>query len=50
MIGYYNKGMTPGLAKLLDAGEPMEATVISTDPAKVLAARSEVLAHLRRRL
>ncbi|MFB8189078.1 HIRAN domain-containing protein [Microbacterium sp. NPDC055988] len=50
MIGYYNKGMAPGLAKLLDAGEPIEATVISTNPAKVLAARSEVLAHLRRHL
>ncbi|MBN8206996.1 hypothetical protein JF550_13665 [Microbacterium esteraromaticum] len=50
MIGYYNKGMAPGLAKLLDAGEPLEAVVISTDPAKVLAARPEVLAHLRRRL
>lgn len=50
MIGYYNKGMAPALAKLLDAGEPLEATVISTDPAKVLAARPEVLAHLGRRL
>ena len=50
MIGYYNKGMTPGLAKLLDAGEPLEAIVVSTDPAKVLSARPEVLAHLRRQL
>lgn len=50
IIGHYNKGMAPGLAKLLDAGESLEAVVISTDPAKVLAARPEVLAHLRRRL
>ncbi|MGM7671909.1 HIRAN domain-containing protein [Microbacterium sp. A93] len=50
IIGHYNKGMASGLAKLVDAGEPLEATVIATDPAKVLAARPEVLAHLRRYL
>jgi len=44
------QGHGPALTKLLDAGEPREATVISTDPAKVLTAHPEVLAHLRRHL
>lgn len=50
IIGHFNRGMAPGLSKLLDAGEPLQAAVISTDPTKVLAARPEVLAHLRRNL
>lgn len=50
IIGHFNKQKAAALAKVLDAGEQLEATIISADPAKVLAARPEVLAHLRRHL
>lgn len=50
IIGHFNKQKAAALARVLDAGEQLEATIISTDPAKVIAARPEVLAHLRRRL
>lgn len=48
MLGHYNKGMARSLAKRLDAGEPLHAMVISTDPAKVIAAPTEILRHLYR--
>jgi len=48
MLGHYNKGMARSLAKRLDAGEPLQAAVISTDPAKVISAPSDILRHLYR--
>ncbi|WP_270365327.1 HIRAN domain-containing protein [Microbacterium algeriense] len=48
MLGHYNKGMARSLAKRLDAGEPLQAVVISTDPAKVISAPSDILRHLYR--
>lgn len=48
MLGHYNKGMARSLAKRLDMGEPLQAMVISTDPAKVISAPSDVLRHLYR--
>lgn len=50
IIGHFNKQKASALAKVLDAGEQLVATIISVDPAKVIAARPEVLTHLRRRL
>ncbi|WP_372967250.1 HIRAN domain-containing protein [Microbacterium sp.] len=48
MLGHYNKGTARSLAKRLDAGEPLQAVVISTDPAKVISAPSDILRHLYR--
>ncbi|WP_136024845.1 HIRAN domain-containing protein [Microbacterium sp. K27] len=48
MLGHYNKGTARSLAKRLDAGEPLQAMVISADPAKVIAAPTEILRHLYR--
>ncbi|WP_195907822.1 HIRAN domain-containing protein [Microbacterium gorillae] len=48
IIGHWNKGMAPGLAKLLDSGAPLAAEVIAIEPAKVIAAHPGLLAYLHR--
>lgn len=50
IIGHFNKRKAAGLARAIDAGEPVAAEVISISPAKVIAARPEILQHLHRRV
>lgn len=47
-IGYFNKGMAPGLARALDRGDALEATAISVSPPKVVAASPKITKHLKR--
>ena len=49
-IGYFNKGMSAGLAKVLDRGQELQAIGISADPPKVVASSSEIMEHLVRRM
>jgi len=46
-VGHWNKGMAPGLAKLLDAGADIQAVALDRDPPKVIAAEASVMAQLR---
>ena len=46
-LGYWNKGMAPALAKLLDAGEPIEAVALDRKPPKVIAGHPDVMRQLR---
>lgn len=49
-VGYFNKGMSAGLAKVLERGDELQAIGISADPPKVVAASSEIMEHLVRRM
>jgi hypothetical protein len=49
-VGYFNRGMAPGLAKVLDHGGELLAVGVSADPPKVVAASPEVMRHLTRRM
>lgn len=49
-IGYFNKGMSSGLAKVLDRGDELQAIGISADPPKVVASSPEIMEHLVRRM
>lgn len=49
-VGYWNKGMARGLARVLDDGEELQAVGISDDPPKVVAGDPGVIEHLCRRM
>ncbi|PXA71863.1 HIRAN domain-containing protein [Cryobacterium arcticum] len=55
IIGYFNKGMAPGLAKVLDTEAPVEAISVTGDgvgktgPVQVVAASPAILRHLLRK-
>lgn len=49
-IGYYNRGMAPSLARALDAGTKLSGYVVSTSPAKIIAADALVMDWLKRKL
>jgi hypothetical protein len=49
-VGYFNKGMAPGVAKALDRGDKLQAVGVSVDPPKVVAASPDIMAHLVRRM
>jgi hypothetical protein len=49
-VGYFNKGMAPGVARALDRGDDLQAVGVSVDPPKVVAASAEIMAHLVRRM
>lgn len=49
-VGYFNKGMSSELAKVLDRGEELQAMGISADPPKVVASSPNIMDHLVRRI
>lgn len=49
-VGYFNRGMAPGVARALDRGDELRAVGVSVDPPKVVAASPEIMAHLVRRM
>ncbi|MBG6239890.1 hypothetical protein IWX78_002880 [Mycetocola sp. CAN_C7] len=56
VVGYVNKGMAPGIAKALDAGEQLTAIALrgslagrNNDAVKVIATSPKLMAHLQRR-
>lgn len=46
MLGHYDRGKARRLAKILDAGNHLEAVVVSVMPPKVIAAEPRILQHL----
>lgn len=54
VAGYFNKGMAPGLAKVIDAKSPLKAVTLTGEPSgtfgriQVLAATPEIIDHLFR--
>lgn len=46
MLGHYNRGMAPGLAKVIDSGSELSAILVSLSPLKVVAAAPDVLSKL----
>jgi hypothetical protein len=49
-IGYFNRGMARGLAKVLDRGDVLQAVAISVEPPKVVASDPQIMQHLNRRM
>lgn len=45
-VGYWNRQMAARLAKILDAGDPIEALFIRSSPPKVVAAAPDTMARL----
>jgi hypothetical protein len=49
-VGYFNRGISGGLAKVLDRGDVLQAIAISVEPPKVVATDPETMQHLNRRM
>lgn len=49
-VGYFNKGMAAGVAKVLDRGDELQAIGIAADPPKVVASSPAIMEHLVRRM
>jgi hypothetical protein len=49
-VGYFNKGMAVGVAKVLDRGDELQAIGISADPPKVVASSPAIMEHLVRQM
>lgn len=49
-VGYFNRGMARGLAKVLDRGDVLQAIAISVEPPKVVASDPQIMQHLNRRM